>query len=182
MRSAVVAVDVDGVLAADAALAGGEHVLAGLGYRMYEFAGPGPDGRAAAGTVWLNVDHGAWLRELHDRGAELAWATSWGARAADWVAPRLDLPEMPVIEVPNHGPAFGWSPKCGPIRRWVADRPVAWLDDSFGGKELGWAEDRRNDGVPTLIVPIEVGRGLQRKHIDDVVAWLDTDVATYLAR
>lgn len=105
MRGAVVAVDVDGVLPTDPAWAGGVHALSKLGYRSYEFDGLGPDGRPAAGTVWLNPEHGQWLRALVDRGAELAWATSWGARAAEWIAPRLDLPAMPVIDVPNHGPA-----------------------------------------------------------------------------
>ncbi|MEV6639647.1 hypothetical protein [Amycolatopsis sp. NPDC051371] len=183
MRGAVVAVDVDGVLAADPALAGGDRALTELGYRPYEFDALGPDGLPRAGTVWLNPEHGTWLGELLDRGAELAWATSWGVCAADWIAPHLGLPPMPVIEVPNHGPAFGWSPKVAPIRRWVLDRPLAWLDDQLGGKEHGWAEERRHDdAIPTLIVPIESGRGLRRQHIDSVVAWLDTDVATYLGR
>ncbi|MCO1575200.1 hypothetical protein M8C13_05430 [Crossiella sp. SN42] len=84
---------------------------------------------------------------------------------------------MPVIEVPNYGPAFGWSPKGGPIRRWINDRPLAWLDDQFGGKEYGWAADRRTDGIPTLIMPVGAGGGLRRQHIDAVLAWLDTDVA-----
>jgi hypothetical protein len=182
MRGAVVTIDVDGVLATDPALAGGEQVLSGLGYRSHEFDGLGPDGRPAAGTVWLNPEHGQWLRELVDHGAELAWATSWGVRAAEWIAPRLGLPEMSVIEVPNHGPAFGWSPKVGPIGAWVADRPVAWLDDQFGGKEYGWAEDRRDDGIPTVIVPVGPALGLQRQNVDDVITWLDTDVAAYLRR
>jgi hypothetical protein len=156
--------------------------LTALGYRSYEFDGLGPDGRPAAGTVWLNPEHGVWLRELLDRGAELVWATSWGVRAADWIAPRLELPEMPIIEVPNHGPAFGWSAKGGPIRQWVADRPLAWLDDQFGGKEYVWAEDRRDDGIPTLIVPVGSGRGLARQHIDDVITWLDTDVTAYMGK
>lgn len=178
MRGAVVALDVDGVLAVDPALAGGRQALSDLGYRPDEFDGLGPDGRPAAGTVWLNPEHGVWLSEVVDRGVELAWATSWGVRAADWIAPRLGLPQMPVIDVPNHGPAFGWSAKCGPISDWVADRPLAWLDDQFGGKEFGWAEDR-HDGIPTLIVPVGAGEGLRRQHIDEVLAWLDTDVTAF---
>lgn len=180
MHGAVVAVDVDGVLAADPRLAGGEQVLSALGYQSFRFDGLGPDGHPAAGAVWLNPEHGGWLRELLNRSAELAWATSWGVRAAEWIAPRLGLPEMPVIEVAHHGPAFGWSPKGGPIRRWASGRPLAWLDDQFGGKECGWAADRRADGIPTLIVPVGAGSGLRRQHIDAVIAWLDTEVAAHL--
>ncbi|QWF85793.1 hypothetical protein [Amycolatopsis sp. CA-230715] len=181
MSGAVVVLDVDGVLATDPALAGGAQALVELGYVSHEFDGLGPDGRPATGTVWLNLDHGSWLRELTDRGAELAWATSWGIRAVDWIAPRLGLPEMHVIDVPNHGPAFGWSPKMSPIKKWAAGRPVAWLDDQFGGKEYGWADDRRDeDGIPTLIVPVGSARGLLRQHVDEVLGWLDTDVAAHL--
>ncbi|ONI71153.1 hypothetical protein ALI144C_52510 [Actinosynnema sp. ALI-1.44] len=179
---AVVAVDVDGVLAIDPGLVAGGQALTKLGYRPYEFDGLSPDGRPAVGTVWLNPAHGVWLRELLNWGAELAWATSWGVRAADWIAPRLELPEMPVIEVPNAGPAFGWSAKVGPILQWVANRPLAWLDDQYGGKEYGWAEDRRDDGIPTLIVSVGAGRGLTRQHVDDVITWLATDVANYLGK
>lgn len=183
MRGAVVAVDVDGVLAGDPSLAGDPRALTDLGYRPYEFDGPGPDGRPAAGTVWLNAEHGVWLREMVDHGAELVWATSWGVRAADWIAPRLGLPSMPVIDVPNYGPAFGWSAKIGPIREWVVDRPLAWLDDQFGGKEFGWAEDRSDeDGIPTLIEAVEAGEGLRRRHLDEVIRWLDADVTTFLGK
>lgn len=95
-----------------------------LGYRAYEFDGLGPDGIPAGGTVWLNPEHGDWLRELLDRGVEVVWATSWGQVAAEWIAPRLGLPELPVIEVPNFGPRFGRSPKLAPIVRWVGERPL----------------------------------------------------------
>src|SRR4051812_4550147 len=101
MRNAVVAVDVDGVLAPDPDWADGEQGLSAAGYQPYRFGGLGPDGTPAAGTVWLNPEHGDWLREINEHGGELVWATSWGAVAAQWIAPRLGLPTMPVIEVPN---------------------------------------------------------------------------------
>lgn len=181
MSGAVVAVDDDGVLAVDPRDAGGVDAVQALGYRPHHFDGTGPDGVAASGTVWLNAEHGAWLAELAEHGAQLVWATSWSAVAADWIGPRLELPDMPVIEVPNHAPAFGWSAKKPALRSWVGDRPLAWLDDRFGGKEFGWAEDRRDrEGIPTLIVDVEPGRGLAREHVEGVLGWLDTDVADYL--
>ncbi|HZD14274.1 MAG TPA: hypothetical protein VE196_03945, partial [Pseudonocardiaceae bacterium] len=65
---------------------------------------------AIEGVVWLNPDHGGWLRELGLRGFQLVWASSWGVRARDWIAPRLGLPaDLAVIEVPRYGPGFGWS-------------------------------------------------------------------------
>lgn len=179
MTRPILALDVDGVLAADPQrITGGASALSALGYEPHRYDGPGPGSAPASGTVWLRTSHGVWLRELLDRGVELAWATSWGIRAAEWIAPRLSLPDLPVIEVPNQAPGFGWSPKLGPIRRWADARPLAWIDDQFGGKEPGWAEDRRDeDGIPTLIIQTDPGRGLQRRDIDGVIFWLDTEVA-----
>jgi hypothetical protein len=183
MDTPVVAVDVDGVLAADPRWTDGPEALIAAGYQRHEFEGLDPDGAPAAGTVWLNPLHGPWLREVRDAGAELVWATSWGPRAVEWIAPRLGLPDMPVIDVPNQAPGFGWSAKQGPIRRWVGERPLAWLDDRWGGKEWGWAEDRReDDGIPTLLVEVHPGRGLLREQIDEVLTWLTTEVAEYQAR
>lgn len=177
---AVIAIDVDGVLAADPRRTDGEPTLRAAGYAPHQFDGLSPDGTPASGTVWLNPTHGLWLRQLLLRPAELVWATSWGPRAADWIALRLGLPDMPVLEVPDGGPRFGWSAKLDPIVRWVGDRPLAWLDDVFGGKEFGWADDRcAGHGLPTLLIEVDPSRGLQRTHIDELVTWLDTEAAHY---
>lgn len=169
----VVALDVDGVLAPDPArIVGHTEALAALGYRKHAFDDHGPDGMPASGVVWLHPEHGPWLRELLDLGAELVWATSWNHVAASWIAPRLDLPAFPVLDVPRTGPRFGRSPKLDVLTRWAGDRPLAWVDDELGGKEPGWAEDRRDDGFPTLIVQPDSGRGLERRHIDKIVRWL----------
>lgn len=172
----LILLDVDGVLALDpAVVVGGREAVESIGYRPHQFDGTGPDGTRATGTVWLNPAHGVWLNGLRDRGAQLVWATSWGVRAADWIAPRLDLPaDLPVVEVPNRGVAFGRSAKQGPIRDYAQGRPLAWLDDQFGGKDANWAADRRDDDtIPTLLVPVEAGRGLLPGHIEQISCWLD---------
>jgi hypothetical protein len=169
----VLALDVDGTLAADPRAAGSEQALRELGYQPRHYRGPGPDQAPVSGTVWLNPQHASWLRELLDRGMHPAWATSWGQRAADWIAPQLDLPPMPVVEVADAAPAWGWSAKQAPISRWAGDRPLVWIDDTFGGKEFGWAEDRTDDGIPTLLIHTHPGLGIQRHHINQIHAWLD---------
>lgn len=178
MRSPVVALDVDGVLAPDPDwISGGGTALTELGYQSHEFDGLGPDDTPAQGTVWLNPEHGLWLGELLQRGVELVWATSWGPVAAEWIAPRLGLPDCHVVAVPPGSPGFGWSPKLTPIARWAGERPLAWIDDQLGGKESGWAEDRRvDDGIPTLIIQPQSGHGLQRAHIEEILVWLDDEV------
>lgn len=182
--TAIVALDVDGVLAPDPdAVRGGTEALAGRGYESHQYEGPGPDGQHATVTVWLNHRHGVWLKALMQAGAELVWATSWGELANTWIGPRLDLPVLPVIEFPNQAPGFGWSPKVGPLRRYAGDRPLAWLEDTLGGREPGWAQDRsHHDGIPTLVVRVDPGLGLQLAHIDQVLTWFDRDVAGHQAQ
>jgi hypothetical protein len=165
----VIAVDVDGVL--------NPHQpsrAAALGYEPHDYDGPGPGGQPASGMVWLHPDHGPWLRELAER-ADLVWCTSWGRVAADVIAPRLGLPDMPVIDVADFaGVRFGHQGKLGPLYAWTGDRPLAVLDDEFGGKDARLTDERSRTGRPTLHVDIDGTTGLRRDHIDQILAWLPT--------
>jgi hypothetical protein len=165
----VVAVDVDGVLNPNNPVDAEP-----LGYRPHRYHGPGPDGRPATGTVWLHPDHGVWLAELAAAGAELVWCTSWRTLAATWIAPRLGLPtDLAVIDVTAAGVHWGHQAKLFDLYQAVGDRPVAVLDDEFGGKDADHALYRSRAGAPTLIVPVNPGTGLCRADIDTVRAWLD---------
>lgn len=168
--SPVVAVDVDGVLNPDAAAASEQ-----LGYRPHRYDGPNPAGEHVTGTVWLHPEHGHWLRELARRGALLVWSTSWGPLAASWIAPRLGLPDdLTVIEHRYHGVAWGHQGKLVGLYAWTGQRPVAVLDDEFGGRDPYDAHQRTAEGIPTLLVPVNGYTGLRRTDIDQVHAWLDT--------
>jgi hypothetical protein len=49
-------------------------------------------------------------RRLLALGCQLVWATTWMADANDLVAPRLGLPELPVVEFPEDDePERGYS-------------------------------------------------------------------------
>lgn len=164
-----VLVDVDGVLNPDAPA---RH-LAAAGYQAHRYTGPDPDGLPVELDVWLHPDHGAWLRGLADAGASLWWATTWGPLAPAWIAPRLGLPAMGVIDVGRHGGArWGRSLKSPAVRAWAAARPFAWLDDGFAGRDPHWAEDRTAAGAPTLLVPVDPFTGLTRADVDQVARWL----------
>ncbi|MEU7176067.1 hypothetical protein ABZ949_31795 [Micromonospora tulbaghiae] len=165
--SPVVAIDVDGVLnPADPARA------ETLGYRPHRYDGPAPDGRHVTGTVWLNPDHGPWLRELAEH-ARPVWCTSWNHLAAAWIAPRLGLPTTwPHVPVHAGGVRFGHQNKLSTLYGWVARRPLAVLDDEFGGKDPTTAGQRTGDGVPTLLHPVDPYDGLRRADVDTVLTWL----------
>jgi hypothetical protein len=159
----VVAVDVDDVLSPD-----DPPTATKLGYQPHHYDGPSPTGEHVTGTVWLHPDHGDWLRELADLGAELVWCTSWGKLAGSWIAARLGLPaDLPVIDVgPGGGIRWGHQLKLGPLYTWPGLRPVAVLDDEFGGKDASDADRRTAHGIPTLLVPINGVAGLRRADID----------------
>lgn len=164
----VVAIDVDGVLNPDHPPTAQQ-----LGYRPHRYDGPGPAGHHVHGDVWLYPDHGAWLRELAAI-AELVWCTSWGRIAATWIGPRLGLPaDLPVIDVGSGGIRFGRQLKLAALYRAIGARPVAVLDDEFGGRDPVEAADRTACGSPTLLVGVNSVTGLQRDHIDHVIQWLD---------
>ena len=167
-QAPVVAVDVDGVL--NPTYPG--HAAA-LGYQPHAYRGPGPDGHPVAGTVWLHPEHGRWLAQLATAGAQLLWCTSWRQLAATWIAPRLGLPDgLPVLDVTVSGVAWGHQAKLFDLYQAVGDRPVAVLDDTFGGKDAAHAESRTHTGRPTLLVPVNPITGLRRTDVDTVLAWL----------
>jgi hypothetical protein len=166
----LVAWDIDGVLT----VPGASHV-------PHLWSGTGPDGRPAAGTVWISPEHGRWMRELASAGADQAWATSWGQHARAFFPPLLGYPEAahwPVIDVGTvHGVTFGSTTKFGPVVRFAGRRPLFWIDDLFGGKDHIWAEDRTRGGIPTVTRYVAASRGLARSDIDAALGWLEQALA-----
>jgi hypothetical protein len=62
----------------------------------------------ASGNPLLDRLDPADGRRLLALGCQLIWATTWMADANDLVAPRLGLPELPVVEFPDdHEPERG---------------------------------------------------------------------------
>ncbi|MGW4223523.1 hypothetical protein ACWEG1_08650 [Streptomyces bauhiniae] len=79
--------------------------------------------------VWLNPDHG---RSLLGLGFELCWATTWMGDANRWIAPVLDLPELPFVDFGDtlfqeRPDGVHW--KTGPLVDYANGRPFAWVDD-----------------------------------------------------
>lgn len=144
MSCPVVVVDVDGVLVvAPDALPGGLAAVRDLGYQAHEFDGLGPDGSRARGTVCLNTEHGAWLREVCDQGAELVWARAGGGSRSrgsrpGWGCPSSRSSRSPVVDPisagrprsarSSGGLATDRSP--GSMTRWAARSRVGSRNDA----------------------------------------------------
>jgi hypothetical protein len=89
--------------------------------------------------VYLNRKHGKQLLALTDY-YELVWATTWEHLANEHIAPKIGLPELPVIEFGTRYAATHVfkNPmiKSYKVVEYAAGRPFAWIDDDI------WAVDR----------------------------------------
>jgi hypothetical protein len=63
---------------------------------------------------------------------------------------------------------FGVAEKLWAIADHVGDRPAAWVDDLIDDRAYEWAARR---SAPTLLLPIDPEMGLQREHVDRLLAW-----------
>ncbi|MEU9133928.1 HAD domain-containing protein [Kitasatospora sp. NPDC048540] len=126
-------------------------------------------------TVLLSQRHGEWLRELagHYR---LVWATTWEEQANLHIAPRLGLPELPVVRFTGYVPQpddpevplldLFSGRKWAPIVRYADGRPFAWIDDIIPGSLRRRALPRRD----RTLLRVDPGQGLQRRHVDRLLA------------
>jgi hypothetical protein len=151
-------IDVDGVLAlfnlgADAP-AGVWHLIEGFPY-------------------YLSTATAALLHEAGER-FELAWCTGWEDRANDHLPRLLGTPgPLPVVYFernPGRGNAH-W--KLDAIDAFAQGRAVAWIDDALDERCTSWAAERTAAGSPTLLVQTEPHLGLDRPHLEALVAFAD---------
>jgi len=158
--------DIDGVLR-PSSLSGGE------GYHEEAMLITNEHGEERSFPVRVNRQHGPLILDGLDRGIDVRWGSSWNDMANEWLAPRIDLNRpLPVIDVPRRTwTRFGWTSKFEHIEPVIGDRPFCWIDDVFGGKEFGWAEDRTRRGIPTSVIRVEADYGLRDAHVAQVHAW-----------
>jgi len=110
--------------------------------------------------VWLNPEHGRWLRTL-TKTFELVWATGWQHHAPRLLGPLLNLPSMPVIEFTNR-PQFGTPLRKLPdVVSFVGDAPTAWIDDDIDDAVIDW---RRQREPQTLLIKPDPAIGFTAEH------------------
>jgi hypothetical protein len=158
-----VLVDIDGVL-------NPEKNQAERGFTPYRLKGEDY-------LVWLHRDHGRMLNELDREGlVELRWGTTWNDAANRMVGPAIGLDrrwDVVTIDRAAAGPVrFGHNWKAVSVREGAGDQAFAWLDDAITEPDRLWAEDRVLDqGIPTLLMPIDRNVGMQPEHLAEVRHW-----------
>ncbi len=169
MTEPILAVDVDGVIS-----------LFGFDPPIVPGNLPGPPGSLRYELIdgsphVISIAAGERLCRLAG-SFEMVWATGWQDRANDRLGPMLGLPQMQVVrfdapEATADTPAH-W--KLAALDRFVGDRPIAWIDDSFDESCFEWCEAREAGRSPTLLVPTEPDRGLEEGHVAALDAWAGT--------
>lgn len=62
------------------------------------------------------------------------------ADANDLVAPRLGLPELPVVDFPDDDTEQALHWKTASLTRWAAGRTFVWLDDEITDVDRRWVQ------------------------------------------
>ncbi len=118
-------------------------------------------------VVWTD-SHAPRIARLSGR-FELVWATTWEAYANQALAPELGLEKLPFIRFTRGKTA---TRKLDTIKRWVGDRPTAWIDDDLHDDAFAWAAER-NTHIPTLLVKATPSVGFTDAHVDQLLAFAD---------
>ncbi|MHA6759279.1 HAD domain-containing protein [Streptacidiphilus sp. PAMC 29251] len=102
----------------------------------------------------INPALGARLAALPCR---LVWATTWMTDANECVAPRLGLPELPVVLWPEpsddddrndweeRDARAGLHWKTRALVDWAAGRAFAWADDEITATDRAWVSTHHGD-------------------------------------
>jgi hypothetical protein len=132
------------------------------------------ESNAAPHLARLRLEAGPRLARLP---CTLVWATTWLDDANVEIAPRLGLPELPVVRWPEPTAAqeredqsFGLCWKTRTVVRWAAGRPFAWVDDEITDADRDWVSE--NHLGPALLRSVDASRGLTDQDFAVLDVWL----------
>ncbi|MFI9326748.1 HAD domain-containing protein [Kitasatospora sp. NPDC052868] len=146
------------------------------GYPTYRTAG-GPPG-ADRNPLLDRIDpaHGPRLRALR---CELVWATTWLSSANEVVAPRLGLPPLPVLDLPDRtaeqeaaDERAGIHWKTRALLDRAAGRPFAWVDDEITTADRSWVAAHHPG--PALLHRVDPRTGLTDADFAALHTWRTT--------
>jgi hypothetical protein len=126
-------------------------------------------------TLLLSQQHGLELNALAT-SYELVWATSWEHGANRLIAPRLGLPDLPVItwpgdarSTPRRKPS-SWKTRY--VAEWVGARPFVWVDDEVN--RFDRAHLLAIGGLGRhLVHRVDASRGLSAADFAVLRAWVE---------
>lgn len=137
---------------------------------QHESAGIEPDPHLA------RLDPHAGLR-LAALPCDLVWATTWEEEANIELAPRLGLPQLPVVSWPEPSAAheredqwFGLHWKTRTLVAWADGRPFVWVDDEITDADRDWVSTRHP--APALLHRITPSLGLTDQDFETLDEWL----------
>jgi HAD domain in Swiss Army Knife RNA repair proteins len=129
---------------------------------------------AAPHLARLRVEAGSRLARLP---CTLVWATTWLEDANLAIAPRLGLPDLPVVRWPEPTAAqdredqwLGLCWKTRTIVSWASGRPFAWVDDEITDADREWVSG--NHSGPALLRSVDASLGLTDQDFTALEAWL----------
>ncbi|WP_107654991.1 HAD domain-containing protein [Nocardia suismassiliense] len=116
-------------------------------------------------------------RQLAALPCDLVWATTWNEDANTEIAPRLGLPQLPVVAWPDSSEDhqhedqwFGLHWKTRTLVAWAASRPFIWIDDELTDSDREWVTT--NHPGPALLHHVEPSRGLDNEDFTILQKWL----------
>lgn len=108
---------------------------------------------------------------------DLVWATTWEEEANTELAPRLGLPQLPVVNWPEPCASheredqwFGLHWKTRTLVEWADKRPFAWVDDEITDADRGWVSTHHP--APALLHRVASSRGFTDQDFAVLDQWL----------
>ena len=115
---------------------------------------------------------------------ELVWATAWEDDANAEIAPRIGLPQLPVVNWPASSDErereddwLGLHWKTRYLVHWAAGRPFIWVDDEITDADRTWIA--ANHPGSALLHLVESSRGLDAADFAALDRWLRNSFAAY---
>lgn len=155
------------------------------GYPTYRTGAAAPGAGANPLLARIDPAHGPRLAALP---CDLVWATTWMGEANECVAPRLGLPDLPVVGWPcrsdddgahgrdRHGDLEALDERAGrhgktrALVKWAAGRAFAWVDDEISEADRTWV-DAQHPGR-ALLHRVDPRWGLTDEDFAALDAWL----------
>lgn len=121
----------------------------------------------------LDPEHGPRLAALP---CEVVWATTWMADANECIAPRIGLPQLPVVawpepsDIDDQDERSGLHWKTRTLVEWAAGRPFVWVDDEITDTDRAWVA--AHHPANALLHRVDPRRGLTDHDYAAIDSWL----------